>query len=65
MSEQHRTPASDLAAPLPIIVRAGSDGEALVTYPCGRMRFMGLWGFISFAWEYAKRGQKIEVQDDR
>jgi hypothetical protein len=46
-------------------VRAGSNGEALVTAPSGRMQFLGLWGFCKFAWTAARAGHKVEVKDDR
>ena len=52
------------------IVRAGSDGEALVTAPSGRMQFMGPWTFLRFViattWQSCKErtSVKFEVQDD-
>ena len=53
---QHKT--TDFAA------RAGSDGEVMVTAPCGRVQFMSLWGFIRFAWAAAWAGRNIKVEDD-
>lgn len=48
------------------IVRAGSDGEALVTAPSGRMAFMGLWQYFLFVFRTLRetRGKaKFEVQE--
>jgi hypothetical protein len=59
---QHQAPATEPAQIF--TVRAGSDGEALVTAPSGRMRFMGLWAFCKFAFAAARAGHKIEFQDD-
>jgi hypothetical protein len=44
-------------------VRAGSNGEALVTAPSGRMEFISLWGFFKFCFQACRAGHKIKVQD--
>lgn len=51
-------------------VRVGSAGEALVTAPNGRMKFMGPWEFLKFVigttWAACKARSEVrfEVQDD-
>jgi hypothetical protein len=45
-------------------VRTGSDGEALVTSPSGRMQWMGLWEFMKFVFRATLAGHKIEFKDD-
>ncbi|CAH2606486.1 protein of unknown function (plasmid) [Rhodovastum atsumiense] len=56
-----------MSDPLPLTTetftaRAGSNGEALVTAPSGRVEFMGLWQFFRFCLAAARAGHKIEVQ---
>lgn len=46
------------------IVRPGSAGEAMVTAPDGRVRFMGLWAFFKWCLAAFRAGHRIEVKDD-
>lgn len=53
-------PASE---PPTFTVRAGCNGEALVTSPSGQMEFMNLREVFLFAIRAFRAGYKVEVQD--
>ena len=60
-------PVPDTTEGPTFMVRAGIDGEALVTAPDGRMEFMGVWKFFLFCIAALRqnRNTKIKVQDDK